>query len=80
MDADLGFVCGLFVAEGRADFKKNYRKVVNIFWDNPIKNRSVTGFFDQDVVLSCDDGLLYTVDVNGELLWSFDANSALLSA
>ncbi len=30
--------------------------------------------------LSCEDGKLYTLDANGLLLWSYDANSPLLSS
>ncbi len=36
--------------------------------------------FDNRVHIACEDGTLYTLDANGVLLWSYDANSPLLSS
>jgi len=38
---------------------------------------SVTIGFDDRVHIACEDGKLYTLDANGELLWCYDTNSPL---
>jgi len=41
---------------------------------------SITIGFDDRVHIACEDGKLYTLDGNGSLLCSYDANSPLLSS
>jgi len=41
---------------------------------------SVTISSDNKVHIACEDGILYTLDLDGKLIWSVDANSPLLSS
>jgi len=40
----------------------------------------VTIGVDDRVHIACEDGIVYTVDANGLLLWSYDVNSPLISS